>query len=175
MWSLSFLLFVLVLVSCSSTTPTNPTPTTPETPSNPYAAYGCLESPNMGSQPRVLYDVELGKPYELQGGSYQLMFDLPVPSRIRVTLSELDPYDNLSLILADTIDINHIVTYTHNAGPGSTEDGPALESVVLESKEQLEVTVGFTVNRSFSDNTLRNDEGKQLFCQTYTVVIERIL
>jgi hypothetical protein len=171
--NLSLLLLVL-LAGCGTNPQTPNTPNIPDDPNNPYAAFGCSQSPNVGPEPRILSDVEVGKVYALQGGIYRLNFDSAVPSRIRVTLTELDAYDNLSLILGDTIDISRIVTFAHNAGSGSTEDGPPLQTVILESAEKLEVTVGLTVNRQLSDNTLRNNEGKQLFCQTYNVLIERI-
>ncbi|MGL4612000.1 MAG: hypothetical protein ACRCYY_20370 [Trueperaceae bacterium] len=176
MWSLSFLLFVLVLVSCGGTqNPTNPTSPTPENPNNPYAAYGCEESPNTNSDnPRSIYDIELGKPYVLQGGSYALFFDIPVPSKVRVSLEGIDAYDSLFVIVGDKVDFQRAGSLFHDAGSASNEAGPPLTEATIESEEPLEVTVSVGLNRFLDDYTLRNDEGKTLFCQPYTVVVTTI-
>jgi hypothetical protein len=169
--NLNCLLVLVLLVSCSS--PTNPN--NPNDPNNPYAALGCSEAPRFDvSQPKEIFDIELGKPYELQGGAFRLFFDLDTPSKVRVTLTGIKSYDSLYVLVGDLIDFRRSGGFTHDAGSASNEDGPPLTEASVESKEALEITVSVTLNRFLSDQTQRTDEGKRLFCERYTVVVEKI-
>lgn len=156
------LILVAGLAGCSNN-PTNPPTGTP----NPYASYGCFEAPN--SNPKRT--VEIGTPYEFQGGQYILQFKLTAPSRIRVQLTELDSYDDLMVQLGDSL---HMDFFRHNAGSAANEEGPPLQTAVLDTKEALQGDVNLIVNRILSDVTLSTDEGKRLFCERYRVVVQQI-
>ena len=163
MWNHSVLL--VLMVACASTPTSN----------NPYAAYGCAETPvTTKDNPRVLYDVELGRIYTLQGGAYHLRFDIAAPTNIRVRLTGIEGYDSLFVLVGDQVDSRRAGSLFHDAGAASNEDGMPLTEATVTSKEPLEVNVGISINRYLSEYTLRNDDGKRLFCQTYQLVVEAV-
>jgi hypothetical protein len=165
------LCLISALTACQSVPSTNP----PGNQTNPYAAFGCAEPPNPDpNKPRQIFDIRLSTAYEFQGGSYLLYFDIPNPIKVRVRLTGLETYDSLLVQVNDKVDTTTGASLYHNAGDASDEDGPALTQAVLETEDQLEVTVSVALNRSLSEYTLRNDDGKRLFCQQYTVVVETI-
>ncbi len=168
------LCLVAALTACNSNSNVPPPANSPD-PNNAYAAFGCTEPPNPDpNKPRQIFDIRPSTVYELQGGSYILYLDVAVPTKVRVRLSGLASYDSLLVQVNDNVDGTKGASLYHNAGEASDEDGPALPGAVLETEDPLEVTVIVSLNRFLSEDTLRDDAGKRLFCQKYSVIVETI-
>lgn len=160
------LVMPLVLVACSgSNTSSNPPPQTP----NPFADFGCTEAPQTTA--KVINNAELGGVYEFQGGKYALQLELTSATRLRLTLTELEPYDTLWLWMTD---YKSSKTLFHNPSDTSGNGGPPLQTVTLETDETFQGFVTVQLTRAFSDVTLSTDDGKRLFCQRYKVTVESV-
>jgi hypothetical protein len=157
---------LLILVSCSR----SPSASTPQPTPNPFAEYGCIEPPQTTTA-KVINGAELGKVYEFQGGKYALQLELSGAIRLKLSLTELEPYDTLWLWMTD---YKTSKTLFHNPRNETGEEGTPMQIATLETDEPFQGFVTIQLTRAFNDVTLSTDEGKRLFCQRYKVIVEAI-